>query len=476
MLDEYRIEPLSVGQYLDGINNEDTKIDQAVQRSFCWNKEMMNSLIYSALSRKIYIPNLILAEEKREDGTKQTYVVDGGQRTESLYQFKYCGYKITNNLRTYMIPYRKKKMDENGNILRDEYGNIQYEMDEFDIRRKTYDDLPDELKNKFDGCPLTTVVYQDCTTEQTSELVMLYNNHVGMNVSQKSLTYVGKYADEIKRIKDTSRFLMDCTVLTENEKRKGIWERVISESVMAVYHFEYWKKVPKDMCSYLNQHSSKEEYKNIESYFNRLIPYSDKLKNTKTAELFTSKNLFVWMKIFDKFSRLHIPDDNFGEFLKAFTKNLKFKEVNGEDWDSIDNNRHTKDKSLVVKKVNYLETLMNDFFYGEFEEMNQLVSFIAGNLKMDADDVQSDIDFYEESLEKLKDDTIKDGSKLLEQENHYSLLAMMVYSYQEDKDLEEWMTQYAVKNESYFTDQKKNFLYMKEDFEKYYSNQKGSCN
>ena len=105
------------------------------------------------------------------------------------------------------------------------------------------------------------MVYQDCTTEQTSELVMLYNNHVGMNVSQKSLTYVGKYADEIKRIKDTSRFLMDCTVLTENEKRKGIWERVISESVMAVYHFEYWKKVPKDMCSYLNQHSSKEDYK-----------------------------------------------------------------------------------------------------------------------------------------------------------------------------------------------------------------------
>ena len=78
--------------------------------------------------------------------------------------------------------------------------------------------------------------------------------------------------------------------------------------------------------------------------------------------------------------------------------------------------------------------------------------------------MQSDIDFYEESLEKLKDDTIKDGSKLLEQENHYSLLAMMVYSYQEDKDLEEWMTQYAVKNEFYFTDQKKNFLYMKEDY------------
>ena len=34
--------------------------------------------------------------------------------------------------------------------------------------------------------------------------------------------------------------------------------------------------------------------------------------------------------------------------------------------------------------------------------MNQLVSFIAENLKMDADDVQSDIDFYEESLNLFK--------------------------------------------------------------------------
>lgn len=467
MLDEYRIEPLSVGQYLDGVDNEDTKIDQAVQRSFCWNKEMMNSLIYSALSRKIYIPNLILAEEKREDGTKQTYVVDGGQRTETLYQFKYCGYKITNNLRTYIIPYKKKKKDGNGGILRDEYGNIQYEIEEFDIRKRTYDDLPDELKSKFDGCPLTTVIYQDCTTEETSELVMLYNNHVGMNVSQKSLTYVGKYADEIKRIKDTNRFLMDCTVLTESEKKRGVWERVISESVMAINHFDEWKKTPKDMCSYLNSHSSKGEYRNLEAYFNRLVPFSDKIKNTEIASLFSSKNLFIWMKVFDTFNKLHISDDNFGRFLKTFVSRLKFKKVNGKNWECIDNNRHTKDRSLVIKKVNYLETLMKEFFHGDIQTIHNVISFLSENLDIDKNVVQSDIDFYEESLERLKEETIKDGSKLLSQDNHISLLAMMVYSYQEDQDLEEWMTQYAAKNDTYFVDQKKNFLYMKKDFEDY---------
>lgn len=332
MLDEYRIEPLSVGQYLDGVESEDIKIDQAVQRSFCWGKEMMNALIYSALSRKIYIPNLILAEEKKKDGTKQTYVVDGGQRTETLYQFKYNGYKITNKLRSYIVPYTKKKTDENGEYLRDEYGNIQCEVEEFDIRGKTYEDLPQELKNKFNGCPLTTVIYQDCATEETSELVLLYNNHVAMNAAQKAFTYIGKYADEIKRIKDTNRFLMDCTMLSENEKEKGIWERVISECVMGIYHYENWKRTPKDMCDYLNENSSEQEYKNIEVYFKRLIPYCDKIDESEVAALFTSKNLFIWMMVFNRFTNLHISDDRFGEFLKAFVNSLKFKEIDGEDW------------------------------------------------------------------------------------------------------------------------------------------------
>ena len=105
MLDEYRIESMSVGQYLDEVKVGNIKIDQAVQREFCWTEEMMNGLIYSAISRKIYIPNFILAEEKKKNGTKQTYVVDAGQRTETLYRFREEEYKITKKLRSYLIPY-----------------------------------------------------------------------------------------------------------------------------------------------------------------------------------------------------------------------------------------------------------------------------------------------------------------------------------------------------------------------------------
>lgn len=77
------------------------------------------------------------------------------------------------------------------------------------------------------------------------------------------------------------------------------------------------------------------------------------------------------------------------------------------------------------------------------------------------------MDFYNESLNELLDHTVKIDSKLRNEENRFSLLAMMVYSYKEDKDLDEWMTEYARRNNTYFIDQKKNFLHMKNDFEKY---------
>ncbi len=478
MLDEYRIEPLSVGQYLDGVYNEDIKIDQAVQRSFCWSKEMRNSLIYSALSRKIYIPNLILAEEKRKDGTKQTYVVDGGQRTETLFQFKYGGYKITNKLRSFIIPYKKKKTDVDGEILRDGYGNIQYEIKEFDIRGKTYEELPQELKSKFDGCPLTTVIYQSCTTEETSELVLLYNNHVSMNASQKALTYIGKYANEIKRIKDTNKFLIDCTALSEGEKQKGIWERVISECVMGISHYGDWKKTPKDMCDYLNENSSGQEYKAVENYFDRLIPYCDKMGNKEISELFTSKNLFVWMMVFDSFSKMHISDDKFGEFLHAFSNGLKLKKIDGEDWEHIDANRNTRDKSLIDRKVSYITDLMEEFLQTREEKCGDAivcdtteenVSFIVDMLGINREKVFKEIEVYSDDLDTLLFNNIKDGSgsKLTDEANRKSLLAIIAYSYEHDLTPDNWFKKFAEKNSTYIIEQKENFLHMKKDLEKY---------
>ncbi|MDE5931089.1 MAG: hypothetical protein K2H40_01210, partial [Lachnospiraceae bacterium] len=64
---------------------------------------------------------------------------------------------------------------------------------------------------------------------------------------------------------------------------------------------------------------------------------------------------------------------------------------------------------------------------------------------------------------------VKLDSKLRNEQNRPSLLAMLVYSFKEDidVDLEKWLEGYAENNNTYFIDQTRNFLHMKNDFEQY---------
>ena len=68
------------------------------------------------------------------------------------------------------------------------------------------------------------------------------------------------------------------------------------------------------------------------------------------------------------------------------------------------------------------------------------------------------------------ENTVKVDSKLRHEQNRPSLLAMMIYSYKHDRDLDNWMISYAKNNNTYFVNQKKNFLHMKNDFEQFYQN------
>ena len=70
-------------------------------------------------------------------------------------------------------------------------------------------------------------------------------------------------------------------------------------------------------------------------------------------------------------------------------------------------------------------------------------------------------------LKDLENNTIRDGSKLLNVANRLSLLAMVAYSYKNDVDLDDWLEEYAANHNAYFMDQKKNFLHMVSDFKQY---------
>ena len=70
-------------------------------------------------------------------------------------------------------------------------------------------------------------------------------------------------------------------------------------------------------------------------------------------------------------------------------------------------------------------------------------------------------------LKDLENNTIRDGSKLLEIANRLSLLAMVAYSYKNDVDLDDWLEEYAANNNTYFVDQRKNYSHMVNDFSLY---------
>lgn len=503
----FRTEPTTIGQYIDDAQNETIKTDQAVQRDFCWTNESVNNLIYSAVSQKICIPNLILAEEDKS-GITITYVVDGGHRTEALRRFKYSGYKITTLIRNPFVTYNKKKVDENGKIIRDENGDIVWETVEFDLRKKTYDDLPDELKRQFNKCPLMTTIYQDCTSEETSSLVSIMNSHVAMNPSQKALTYIGKFANEIKRIKDSSIFLKDGTALTENEKHKGIWERVISESVMAVFYLDEWKKDPKKMCDFLNNNSSIDEFKKIEEYFKRIAPYSDKIDNKEISDLFVSKDMAVWMVVFDKFTKYGLEDSKFGEFLNEFVSNMKEIEVDGTTWNDLDVNKHTKDKSVLECKINHITCLMKKYLHFEkmetemennsLEEDNETAVSLGNNLESDDEnaplDVKNDpnkqvLEFCKETVSSeidsedvelysdMVDDCVRiDSPVYINCKN--ALIGLMGFAVRENKDEEfvNWIKDYQNGKSNFSPSQKINFAYMKNDFSNYLLQRRGVIN
>lgn len=486
----FRTEPTTIGQYIDDAQNETIKTDQAVQRDFCWTNESINNLIYSAVSQKICIPNLILAEEDKS-GITITYVVDGGHRTEALRRFKYSGYKITTLIRNPFVTYNKKKVDENGKIIRDENGDIVWETVEFDLRKKTYDDLPDELKRQFNKCPLMTTIYQDCTSEETSSLVSIMNSHVAMNPSQKALTYIGKFANEIKKIKDSSVFLKDSTALTENEKHKGIWERVISESVMAVFYMNEWKKDPKRMCDFLNNNSSIEQFRKIEEYFSRIAPYSDKIDNKKVSDLFVSKDMAVWMVVFDNFAKSGLDDSKFGEFLNEFVTNMRNVEVDGTTWNDLDMDKHTKDKSVLECKINHITYLMKNYLHiedkdneeNESEMENNVldesaVSMASENEKNGENDtvlafckenVSTDIEEEDVGLySDMIDDCVKiDSPVYINCKN--ALIGLMGFAVRENKDeeFEDWIKDYQNGKSNFSPSQKINFAYMKNDFNNY---------
>lgn len=456
-----RRQTYSLEAYLKKIVNESIRSDQDVQRlSGQWDNNMINELLVTILTDD-YIPPIILGEEIINDAA-QLWIIEGLQRSTALSLFKYGNYKITSSVEEYRIEYQKKVTDQDGSIRRDDDGNILWETLEFDIRNKTYNDLPEELKNRFDEYQLETVIHEDCTMQKMSKLVRRYNNHKPMNTSQKAFTYVENHAREIREITNQNRFLKDCGKYTEKERNNGTLERMVMESVMCMFHLDDWQKQSKRISAFLNVNASKEEFDRLNSNMNRLKKiYSEDLK-----DIFTSKDSFIWFTLFDRFTKLPLEDFEFAGFLLEFKRVLYSRKLNGVSFYEIDEKHSTKDKSVVIQKLDLLESLMLEYFHMKKEDMEgtNALDFVKENVNPEA--TQEDIEQYEEVLEELTLN-VDNSSRLLEKQNRTSLIGMVAYSFDRDIDLDRWIVDFFARSRTYLRNQKENFLFMKNDLSRF---------
>jgi hypothetical protein len=277
-----------------------------------------------------------------------------------------------------------------------------------------------------------------------------------MNSNQKAFTFVDKFAKEVRQIIE-NRFFLDCGTYTEKEKNKGVLERVVLESIMCMFHFDEWKKQPKHMASFLNENSNTDEFNMFNSFIERL----ENIITADLRDLFSSKDSFIWFTMFEKFTKLGIDDGKFAEFLRAFKSELKAKTIDDVSFVVLDENRGTKDKSVIAAKLSLITKLMCEYLgvNQEFLSNDAILTFVQENV--DAEINEEDIELYAEMLTDLIGDT---QTKDIALKSKPSVIAIIAFACMNDIDLDGYIT--TLLSDTLLSDsQEENYLNMKSRLE-----------
>lgn len=435
-------------QYTKNVSEGYITNDADTQRNPAW-KPIVDGLAVTVLTDE-YIPPIILAEE--ESG--QIHIVDGGSRTAAFKMIRFGNHKIKSSVENPIIPYKK--------LVKDENGKTKFEDAEFDIRNKTFEQFPKELQKKFDEYQIETVIHENCDKEKIATYMVRYNTRKNFTANQKQFLYVPKFAEQIRDITSKEFFLNKCNI-KDSEKEGGILERIAYESVMIINFLDKWNKTSNKNPLYINENATDEQFKKLNDNITRL----ENIVTDDTKSLFNAKDSFIWFALFDKFTQTGFDDVEFGRFLNAFVNGLRDNEVDGKQFDRVDDTGSTKDKANIVAKLHILETLMKEYLHINKEDLDEVsvLDFVKENVNPDATD--EDVEFYSEMLDDITLEVDND-TKLLDEHNRPSLVALVGYACQNEIDdkLVEWIKSFFANNAMYILNQRENFTYMKNSLQK----------
>ncbi len=362
--------------------------DHPLQRNpGMWTNLMRDGFI-ATIAKGEKFDSIKICEQIYDNGVV-LWLIDGKHRLTKIKEFKAGAFRLGKNIEFPIISYQTIKKDENDAFVQDENKNYVYEIAEFDLRNKAYKDFPPEIKDKFDSYQIRVVKHLDCSDEEVGYHIRRYNRQSSMNVAQIAITKMDEMAKYIKDISENHVFFKDdYGTYSRTDKNKGNIDRVVSESIMAMFHLDNWKSNGGMMGAYLKDHSSEQECQALKENLDQLV----EVVTPEVKDLFSTKNSFIWFTLFNRFKKYNLENNKFVDFLIEFKNRLKdlvLPEFENNSFEEIDQKKNGKDKSTVITKLSILESLMRGYFHLE-DDNTYKENGNSGSVDVDAENLSSE--------------------------------------------------------------------------------------
>lgn len=351
-----------VAQLIDKRARQEYRYDHPLQRPGSqWTAQMKSNLVSDILQGNP-IPSLVFAEDMTS-GKRILWSVDGKQRSQTVAEFAGNQFKIARTVRKAVISYDEYQRNGDpdkghaNDYIFDSNGDSVVVRKEYDISGKKFKDLPFDLRDRFMRYEFQITELLNCTPESIAYDLGRYNDGRPMTSPQKGFVDVGtEKGERIRQIEKCGLF--GGSGFTANDKRKSNTTRVITEALVLAFHPDSWNRSPSGIAKAVRDKVKDEEMDAIEDTAERI----NAVLTEETSELFTPRDTYLYMALFERFKKTGRTDSDFESFLEAFNRGLRTKEISGESFDSIQANKSTKDKKLVLAKLAILDALMNEFF------------------------------------------------------------------------------------------------------------------
>lgn len=372
--DSYRTDKLTLGSLLDDKACGMIDCDYISQRqAFQWTDEQVNKFLTRILNNQP-IPEIVICELVTPNG-KIHYLIDGLQRLTYAEAFKNGRITIKAKGSEFpLIQYREVSKDESGqNVI---------EIKTINVIGKRYDELPIFLQKRFDSFNMSVTRYFNCTGEMIDYHIRNYNSHTAMTKSQYAITNVGnKTSTLIKGLSEDHNFFKNVINCTSKGKKNGTLEEVVSKTMMTMFYLDEWKKEVVDMMKYLDAKANVDDFEKLRNHLDNLAIITEPIaKDLK--DLFTTTNTHIWLTVYDKSTEIGISDEVFVEFMKDFAEKLHSNDMENDEFMITYKARNTKDKKVIVDKVNGLFKMLCEFARVEINE-NKEVNSVETDVETD---------------------------------------------------------------------------------------------